>query len=80
MKGKIKDILVTVLASLLITILVYNIILLIYPEAIDFHFILNNISGYKLIGVPIEEWLFAICLGIGCTYTYEALFNLKWYQ
>ena len=76
-KGELKDIFITVIASLLITIIVYNIILLIYPEAIDFHFILNNISGYKLIGVPIEEWLFAICLGVGCTYTYEAVFGLE---
>ena len=50
---------------------------MIYPGAIDHHFFLNNISGLKLIGVPLEEWLFAICLGVGCTYTFEAVFNLK---
>ena len=76
-KGNLKDVLITVIASLLITVVVYNIILLIYPGAIDFHFMLNNISGYKFIGVPIEEWLFAICLGVGCTYTYEAVFGLE---
>lgn len=76
-KGELKDILITSFASILITIVVYNIILFIYPDAIDFHFILNNISGFKLIGVPIEEWLFAICLGVGCTYTYEAVFSLE---
>ena len=76
-KGSIYDILITASISLLITIIVYNIILLIYPNAIDYHFMLNNISGIKLIGVPIEEWIFAICLGVGCTYTYEAVFNLK---
>lgn len=76
-KGQFIDLLITVISSLFITILVYNIILLIYPGAIDFHFMLNNISGLKFIGVPLEEWLFAICLGVGCTYTYEALFNLK---
>ncbi len=76
-KGKIIDVLITVSSSLLITILVYNIILLIYPNAIDSHFLLENISGLKLIRVPIEEWLFALCLGVGCTYTYEAVFNLK---
>lgn len=76
-KGNLSDILITVTAALFITILVYNIILLIYPNAIDFHFLLNNISGVKWLGVPIEEWIFAVCLAVGCTYTYEALFNLK---
>ena len=37
-KGKITDILVTIIASLTITILVYNIILIIYPGAINNHF------------------------------------------
>ena len=76
-KGKFSDILITVFCSMFITILVYNIILLIYPNAIDSHFLLENISGIKLIRVPLEEWLFAICLGVGCTYTYEAVFNFK---
>jgi len=76
-KGNVIDVLITVLSAIFITILVYNIILWIYPNAIDFHFILNNISGIKWIGVPLEEWLFAVCLAVGCTYTYEALFNLK---
>ena len=76
-KGKIMDLLYTVAASLFITALVYNIILFIYPAAIDLHFMLNNVSGLKFIRVPLEEWLFAFCLGVGCTYTYEALFNLN---
>ena len=76
-KGNIKDVLITILCSTIITILVYNIILLIYPNAIDSHFLLENISGIKLIRVPIEEWLFAICIGAGATYTYEAVFGYK---
>lgn len=76
-KGDYKDVLITVGCSIFITIFVYNIILLIYPGAIDFHFMLDNISGLKFLKVPLEEWLFAICLGVGCTYTYEAVFNLK---
>jgi membrane-bound acyltransferase YfiQ involved in biofilm formation len=30
-----------------------------------------------MLSVPIEEWLFASCLGVGCTYTYEAVFNIN---
>ena len=73
-KGKLVDILITVASSIFITILVYNIIIFIYPGAISNHFALNTLT---ILRVPITEWLFAICLGIGCTYTYEAVFNLK---
>ena len=41
------------------------------------HFILKNISGIILLNIPLDEWLFAICLGVGATNTYEAVFNLK---
>ena len=75
-KGNIKDVLTTVSVALFITILVYNLILLIYPNAIDQHFLLENISGLKFINVPLEEWLFALCLGVGCTYAYESVFNM----
>lgn len=76
-KGEFIDILITVGCAIFITVLVYNIIIWIYPGAIDEHFMLSHVSGMKLLRVPLEEWLFAICLGIGSTYTYEAVFNLK---
>ena len=73
-KGNIKDVLISIGSSLLITLLVYNIILLIYPNAINTHFVLDTVN---ILRVPITEWLFAICLGVGCTYTYESLFGFK---
>ncbi len=76
-KGKIKDVLLSSFTSLFITVLVYSIIISIYPNAIKDHFILKNISGILLLNIPLEEWLFAICLGVGATNTYEAVFNLK---
>ena len=76
-KGNIKDILITVIGAIFITILVYNIILLIYPDAINTHFLFKNVSGIRILRVPLEEWLFALCLGVGATYTYEAAFDLE---
>ena len=73
-KGDIKDVLITVGCSVIITVLVYNIIIFIYPGAIDNHFL---IKGTVLLRVPLTEWLFAVCLGVGCTYTYEAIFGYK---
>lgn len=76
-KGEWIDAVITVAISLFITVFVYNLILFIYPNAIDVHFLCETVSGIRILRVPLEEWLFAFCLGIGCTYTYEALFNLK---
>ena len=76
-KGNIKDILITIIVSLFITVLVYNIILSIYPDAINEHFIFKNVSDIRILRVPLEEWLFALCLGVGSTYTYEAAFDLE---
>ncbi|HOP65729.1 MAG TPA: hypothetical protein PLX66_01725 [Bacilli bacterium] len=76
-KGKIINVILTSLISLFITLFVYNLIILIYPDAIINHFLLQNISNIVWLKVPMEEWLFAICLGVGCTYSYEAIFNLK---
>ena len=73
-KGKLIDVLITIICSLFITILVYNIIIFIYPNVINNHFMISNI---RLLRVPLEELMFAVCLAIGCTYTYEAVFNLK---
>ena len=76
-KGNIKDILVTVLFGLMVTIIFYNAIILIYPNVIDLHFFMDNLIGIKILNIPIEEIFFPICLGVGATYTYEAVFKLK---
>lgn len=76
-KGNIKDVLVTVIFALLVTIFFYNAIILIYPNVIDIHFFMDNLIGIKLFNIPIEEIFFPICLGVGATYTYEAIFKLK---
>jgi hypothetical protein len=75
-QGNLKDVLITVGCSLFITVIVYNIILLIYPGLTDMHFIAENVSSIRLLRVPLEVWLFAICLGVGATYTHEAVFNV----
>ena len=67
-KGKIKDVLFTVAVSLFITVFAYNMIILIYPDVINNHFLLSNVTGIKILRVPLEEWLFSITLGIGSTY------------
>lgn len=76
-KGKVINVFYTIIVSLLITIIYYELLILIYPSVIDNLFLLNNVSGIKIINIPLEELLFSIGIGTGCTYTYEAIFSLK---
>lgn len=70
-KGDIKDVLITIFVALLITLTAYNLMLEVYLDAFKNHWLLNNLSGVNIFRVPIEEWMFAICLAIGCTYNCE---------
>ena len=76
-KGNIKDVLITTLVSVLITFFAYSCILLIYPSVFVDNYLLDNLSGVIILGIPLEEYLFAIGIGVGTTYTYEAVFKLK---
>lgn len=75
--GRIRDIFITVVASIVITFTFYTIIIVLYPEVFTNHYFSNNVTSLFLLKIPIEEWLFAIGLGVGCTYTYEAVFKLN---
>lgn len=44
-------------------------------------FDMNYTIGVKLFGLPVEEWLFFICIPFACIFTYFCLnkfFNLNW--
>ncbi|WET49947.1 lycopene cyclase domain-containing protein [Chryseobacterium indologenes] len=44
-------------------------------------FDLNYTIGFKIAGLPVEEWLFFYCIPFACVFTYYCLdkfFNLAW--
>lgn len=51
----------------------YLVILSMYPHAIEQSWMLENLSGILLIGIPIEEYIFAFSLGFGGSVFYEAV-------
>lgn len=76
-KGRLVEVAVTMLVSVVITVVVYNLILTIYPAAVINHFYFQNMLGEVVLNIPLEEWIFALCIGFGSTYAYESLFNMK---
>ncbi|NNE70720.1 MAG: lycopene cyclase domain-containing protein, partial [Rhodothermales bacterium] len=40
------------------------------------------ILGVRIAGLPLEEWLFFLCIPYACTFTYFALaeLNVRWFE
>jgi len=77
-----KDfILPTVLSGiflLVITFIWQSIILLIYPSCILSIWMLENLSGILISGIPIEELIFAFSLGFGASCFYELIMGYEY--
>ena len=52
-------------------------LLLFFPDFVDNHWNLAALTGIKVIGIPLEELLFAFTFGMYWSGLYEHLF---WYQ
>ncbi len=52
-------------------------LLLVFPQFVDAHWNLAALTGIKIIGIPLEELLFAFAFGLYWSGLYEHLF---WYQ
>lgn len=52
-------------------------LLLVFPQFVDAHWNLAALTGIKIIGIPLEELLFAFTFGLYWSGLYEHLF---WYQ
>jgi hypothetical protein len=52
-------------------------LLLVFPQFVDAHWNLTALTGIKILGIPLEELLFAFTFGMYWSGLYEHLF---WYQ
>ncbi len=63
---------------LIITFIWQSIILLIYPSAISEVWMVENLSGFFINGIPIEELIFAFSLGFGASCFYELVMGYEY--
>ena len=63
---------------LIITFIWQSIVLLIYPNAIIDIWVLENLSGIFVNGIPIEELIFAFSLGFGASCFYELIMGYEY--
>ncbi|OGI85515.1 hypothetical protein A3A05_03690 [Candidatus Nomurabacteria bacterium RIFCSPLOWO2_01_FULL_41_12] len=69
-----KDIKVQIWSGLfatIITFIIFKILLLINPNFVVNIWYLNNLTGILIMGIPLEEYLFAFSLGFGVSIFYE---------
>ncbi len=59
--------------SVFITFFVFQVLLMIDPNVIEKIWMLENLSGLLLAGIPVEEYIFAAALGFGTPYFYEVV-------
>jgi hypothetical protein len=65
------------LAFLAIYIVYFGSLLLVYPEYVNMYWNLPELTGIKIIGIPLEELLFSFTFGMYWSGLYEHLF---WHQ
>jgi hypothetical protein len=66
------------IVALLITVLFYYLLIIfVQPDLFNEYFYLENLSGFWLLGLPLEEALFAFALGFGVTSIYELMFDTR---
>jgi hypothetical protein len=57
--------------SMIVTFLVFRTVLLISPHAVTEIWYLNNLTGLLILGIPLEEYVFAFSLGFGISLFHE---------
>jgi len=77
-----KDFIIPTIVSgiiiMIITFLWQKLIIFIYPTAITDYWSLENMSGYMISGVPLEELLFGFALGFGASSFYELILGYEY--
>ncbi|MBD3365877.1 hypothetical protein GF360_00870 [candidate division WWE3 bacterium] len=59
----------------LLTFAVFQILLILYPQLFENHWMLENLTGINFFRIPIEELAFAFSVGFGASCFYEMVFG-----
>jgi hypothetical protein len=57
--------------ALAITFIIFKILIFLNPNFIQSIWYLNNLTGILVLGIPLEEYLFAFSFGFGISHFYE---------
>ena len=77
-KKFLKVSIVSALIVLIITLLVYNIVLLFYPDLFIQELYIEHITKASFLNVPLPEILFALALGFGASSYHELIFGFEY--
>lgn len=77
-KDLIKPVFISGLLMVIITFVWQSIIHKIYPNAVADVWILENLSNILINGIPLEELLFALSLGLGASSFYELILGYEY--
>lgn len=65
------------LLLLLIVLPVFRLLLLIFPDIVGMFWMLENLSGYYLLGFPLEEFVFYFLTGMFLGIAFEFIYDLR---
>jgi hypothetical protein len=72
-KSLFSHMVIASLISMMVTFIVFQVLLLLDPLVIERIWMMENLNGLLIIGIPVEEYIFAGALGFGTPYFYEVV-------
>lgn len=61
------------LLVVIVTVIMFMLLQIIFPNIFDEIWMIENLTGHLFLGIPIEEILFAFCLGFSAGGVYELI-------
>lgn len=69
----LKPMVVTGVISIVLTGVIFQILLILFPNMIENFWMLENLNGTLILNIPIEEYIFAFAFGFMVPFGYEVI-------